>query len=170
MQTSVAAMQPGFPGLIADVQLAKTTASRVNEGSAEMRFGIYVTEGTGANGCAIIDAQADVALGAGIVVHSHAYAKPDELGDSGLKQYVSVGVLVKGCIWVLTEGTAPTKTDHVRVRAIATGGEVAGAFRVAVDSTDTVDITAFARWTGRTGTNCAELDFDLTNRALAVAD
>ncbi len=170
MQTSVVAMQPGFPGLVADLQLAKTTASRVNEGTAEMRFGILVTEGTGQNGCAIIDAQADVAVCAGIVVHSHAYAKDQELGDNGLKQYAVVGVLQKGAIWVLTEGTAPTKTDHVRVRCIATGNEVAGAFRVAADSTDCVDITAFAKWTGRTGTNCAEVDIDVTNRALAVAD
>jgi hypothetical protein len=168
MQISVTAMEPGFPGMVADAQVGKTTASRVNaEATAEMRFGIMVAEATSLNGCELINASNDVL--AGPVVHSHAYAKPEELGDVGLKPKVVVGVMQIGAIWVLTEQT-PLKTDRVRVRAVAAGNEVAGAFRVTADSTDCIDCSGFCRWTGRTGTNCAEVVVDMTNRALAVAD
>ena len=169
MQISVLPMEPGFPGMVSDAQVGKTTATRVStEASAEMRFGIMVAESATERGCELINASNDVL--AGIVVHSHAYAKPEQVGDTGIKPKQPVGVMQIGAIWVLTEGTAPIKTDHVRVRAVAAGAEVAGAFRVAADSTDCIDITAFAHWTGRVGTNCAEVVIDMTNRALAVAD
>lgn len=167
MQTTVTTMEPGFPGLVSDVR-NKVTASRVNEeATAEVRFGIMVATGATQNSVSIINAQNDILDG--IVQHSHAYAKPDELGDTGLKHFAVVGCMQQGAIWVLTEQT-PAKTDHVRVRAIAVGGEVAGAFRTTADAQDCIDISAFAQWTGKTGTNCAEVTIDMTNRALAVLD
>lgn len=168
-QSTVSSMQPGFPGLVADTDLGKKTVTRVSEeATAEIPFGVFVAEGTATDQAALLAANTDVL--AGVVVHSHAYAKPDELGDTGLKPKVTLGCLTRGTIWVLVESTLPVKGDEVHVRAVAAGSEVAGAVRVAKDGTDTIDATAFCSWTGRTGTACAELEVNLVNRALAVAD
>jgi hypothetical protein len=170
MQTTVAPMQPGFPGLVADAELRKSIASRVNTGTASLPFGVMAAEGATVNGCAKATSQNDVP--AGIVAHSHAYARDIELDAVGLEQNVTVGVLRQGPIWVVVEGTTPTKADHVHVRMVATGGQVSGAFRTTADASThtTIDISAFAHWTGRVGTGCAEVDVDMTNSALLVLD
>lgn len=168
-QTGITSMEPGMPGLVADTDLGKKTASRVNaEASAEMRFGIMVAEGAGEAEALLLAANDDQL--AGVVVHSHWYHKDLELGDNGLKPKATIGVLQRGTIWVEVEGTLPTKASEVHVRAVAAGAEVAGRFRATKDGTDTIDITGLAQWTGRTGTGIAELTLDIANRGLAVAD
>ena len=102
----------------------------------------------------------------GVHVHGHAYHQPEQVGDVGVKPKTTIGVMHRGTIWVVTEGTAPTKLDEVHVRAEASGNEVAGAFRATADGTDTYDLSDFCTWTGRVGTNIAELEVDLTNCTL----
>ncbi len=106
----------------------------------------------------------------GILVHSHAYAKPDELGDNGLKQYVEAGLLTKGSVWVVAE-MLPAKTDGVHVRADAFAGQIAGAFRISADAGTTYDIGDFSRWTGRRDSSTTVLVVaDKTFTATAATD
>lgn len=56
----------------------------------------------------------------------------------------AIPVLKRGRVWVKVED-AVTPASGVRVRIIASGGEIAGSFRGAADSTDTIVIQA-ARW------------------------
>jgi hypothetical protein len=80
-------------------------------------------------------------------------------------------VLRKGRIFVRPED-AVTPTSEVHVRAVATVAEVAGAFRGTNDgTTDTIDITGFAKWHTSAGAGeIAILEIDMTQASLAVAD
>jgi len=165
-QTAVSeAMAIGFAGALADSG-NKTCASKYSEeASAEIPFGVMVVKGTDEDNGVLLPhtsgvASADIMMG--VVVHSHAYAKDTELGDSGLKPKVSLDVLTHGRIYVLPEETV-TPGDPVRVRVIAAGLEQKGAFRTTADSTDCVDISSFARWTkGGSSTVPAVLELDMT--------
>lgn len=159
-------MTRAYAGLISDTSFIKDVRSFVSEeASAEIPFGVMVVRGTDKNvGCLLphTSAAASSDIMIGVVVHSHAYDKPLELGDTGLKPKTTVGVLVHGRIWVPVEETV-APGDAVRVRVIAAGAEVKGAFRTTADSTDTVNITAFARWvTGGAAGSVAELEVDMT--------
>ncbi len=165
-QTSVTtAMAPAFAGMLADTSGKRCSAKYSEEASAEIPFGVMVCRGTDKDDGALLlntssAAMADILLG--VVVHSHAYDKDNELGDTGLKSAVSFDVLTHGRIYVLPEETVHPG-DAVRVRAVAGGSEVKGAFRTTADSTDCVDITSFARWArGGDSTTPAILELDMT--------
>jgi len=173
-QTSVAAnMTVGIAGAIADANLASVD-SRVNEeASAEMPFGVMVVRGTAkATDAKLLhtSAAASAPLLAGVVVYSASYAKPEELGDDGVKPNMTVGLLQKGRVYVLPEeDVAPG--DAVRVRAVVAGAEVAGAFRTSADAADCVDISSFSRWiTAGSSTVPAIVEIDMTGAAGATAD
>jgi hypothetical protein len=175
-QTTVAnRMTRGFPGMIADSSFLKNVRSYVStESSAEIPFGVMVVEGTDPATHAVLphtSASASEQKLLGVVAHSHAYAKPQELGDSGLKPAATLGVLTHGVILVRIEEDVDPG-DHVRVRVVAGGSEQAGEFRATADSTDCIDISAFARWvsSGTAAEGFAELEIDMTNRASASAD
>lgn len=170
MQTTVNTVPTiGVAGLLSDADRTKRAISVVNEeASAEFPFGIMLAKGTTPAQAKLLAANTDKLKG--ILIFGHAYHKDLEVGDTGLKPKMEGAALVRGLIWVLTEGTTPVEGDQVHVRAVATGSEQAGAFRAAKDGTDTIDLTPFARWTGRTGTGIAELYIDLVNAALATAD
>jgi len=174
-QTSVADnMTVGIVGALADANLASVD-SRVNEeASAEMPFGIMVVRGTDKATDALLlhtSAAASDSLLAGVVVYSAAYAKPEELGDDGVKPNMTVGLLQKGRIYVLPE-EAVAPGDAVRVRAVVSGSEQAGAFRTTADDTDDcIDISKFARWiTSGSSTVPAVLEIDMSGAADALAD
>jgi hypothetical protein len=145
------------------------------ESSAEIPFGVMVVEGTDGATQALLphtSAAASEQIMLGVVQHSHYYAKDIELGDVGLKPGATLGVRTHGTILVLIEENVAIG-DDVRVRVVATGDEQAGAFRTTADDTsDCVDISAFARWVsaGTAAEGFAELEIDMTNRASAVAD
>ena len=167
-QSSVTVKQArAFAGM-QDASAEKRIESVVNEGSTELAFGLMVGEGTDFNQCLELALQADIPKG--IVVHSHAYAKDEQLGDTGLKQYVILGVMTKGRIWVKVE-EAVTQASDVRYRGVATGNEEFGAFAASADSTDLVDISAFANWKGYdSGTSLGLLEFDMTDKSGKVLD
>lgn len=166
-QTSVSQTQGGpFAGMLSSSHPDQSDSYVSEEASAEIPFGTMVKQGTAENGALKCTATSNVL--AGIVVHSHGYAKDTELGSTGLKPKVNLRLLQKGRVWVPVE-EAVVPGDAVRVRVVAGGGETAGAFRKAADSTDCIDISKFARWiTG--GSSVAELEIDLSNRASGVAD
>ena len=96
----------------------------------------------------------------GVLGHDHAQAKPEELGEIGLKPKARLGLVTIGAVWVICE-QIPTKLDEVHVRAETFAGQIAGAFRTSADGGSTYELTPFAKWTGRTSS---------TPEALIVAD
>ena len=164
-----------FAGMLADSGIGTVIDSKVSaEASAEMRFGIAVLRDTTDEDNGVVLPLTSSAVSAprfaGIVVHSHDYAKDTELGDTGLKPKVTVNVLQRGRIWVQPEDTVDPG-DTVKFRAVVAGAEVAGAFRAAADSTDCVDISKFARWiTSGSSTVPAILEIDMVGSSQATAD
>ncbi len=172
-QTSVAAAAAGFAGMLADATPHQIDSRVSEEASAEIPFGVMVIRGTDEDNGALLLNTSSAAMApllAGIVVHTQNYAKPTQLGDTGLKPGVMLNLLQKGRIWVTTED-ACDPGDTVKVRAVATGNEVKGAFRVAADSTDCVDISKFAKWITTAGAGgVAMLEIDMTNSSQATND
>jgi hypothetical protein len=147
--------------------LRSYTSEEDPDTGAELAFGTLVCLGTDEDG-GMVKATA-AALPAGVVVHSHKYAKPQELGDVGLKSGVTAHVLRKGTVWVVVE-EAVDPGDAVRVRLVATSPEVYGAFRTQADGTDCA-VLAEACWlTSTSGAGVALLEIDLTTQGALTAD
>lgn len=148
-QSTVNTQQPkAFAGMRGDGSHCRSKVSE--EASAEIPFGVMLARGTSdpENGALLPHTSAAAMASAfiGVAAHSHAYAKPDELGDTGLKPKVTLGVHTQGPIWVVPEEAVVAHTSAVRVRVLAGGGEQAGEFRATADASDCVDISAFAHW------------------------
>lgn len=176
VQTAVTSKAAAIAGMPADASaLTRLVDSKISEeASAEIPFGVMIITGSTNedDGAKLLHTSSAVSapLLGGVVLWTDNYAKPSELGDTGLKPGVTLNVLQKGRVWVLTED-AVDPHDAVRVRAVTAGAEVKGAFRSAADSTDCVDISKFARWiTSTSGPGLAIVEIDMTNSNLAVAD
>jgi len=156
-------------GMLSDNSMIKDCLSRVNaEASAEIPFAVMVKQGTDPH--EVLKLTAITNKLAGIVVFNHSYAKPNELGETGLKPKTAFNILNKGRIWVRTE-EAVTQASAVRVRAIATGDEVAGTFRTTADANDCVDISKYARFMkAADADSLVELEIDMTNAAEGAPD
>lgn len=164
-QTSVALrMTAAYPGMISDSHMDSNVRSYVSEeASAEIPFGVFVKQGTADEGCLLLTAITDKVIG--VVVHSHAYAKTEELGTTGLKPKVTLGVMTRGRIWCYVE-EAVTPASSVLIRAIAAGAEKAGATRDTADASDLIDASKWARFLGTTtGAGIVEVEFDVNNRS-----
>ena len=167
-QTSVADPALAIEGQLVDSYPHEISSYVSEEASDEIPFGVMVKQGTGDAQALKLAAQADVPIG--VVVHSHAYAKDTELGSTGLKPKVTLGVLTRGRIWVKVE-EAVTPASVVRYRAIAAGAEVAGAFRDTADANDTVACTNFARYiTSAAASGLAILEIDMSGRGSRTSD
>lgn len=180
-QTSVASrMSVGLAGLIGNLdgmRNASVVSATSSEASAEIPFGVMVqrgsADGTAKNLSTSAAAMAANNLLLGVSTLAQGFDEPNELSnddDGGLMPEATFGVLIEGPIYVVPEENVTPASD-VRVRAVAGGAEVLGAFRATADSTDCVDISAFARWmeTGTAGSPTL-LYIDMKNVALAVAD
>lgn len=154
----------GFAGEIADSTIVKQTDSFVNEeASAEIPFGVMAIHGTNDGDAKLMTANTE--LPAGIVLHSHRYAKDEELGSTGLKPDVSMNLLQKGRILV-TAVDAVTPADPVRYIVAGGGFQTASAGVGA-----SVDISLFARWITSAGAGeLAVLEIDMTGRGHRVND
>ncbi len=166
-------------GQLSDSSDLTDTRSFVNamtaatDGTDVLPFGTLValeTDGT----IKRLDAQADVV--AGVVVLSDAYEVGTEVaasnetgGPPGVMAKAVVSVLQRGRIWVLLDETVAAG-DAVRYYAKAVSGKRQGAFRTTDPTgTDTVLITAGARFvTGGTTTTGAELEIDVLNLAFTA--
>lgn len=164
-QTAVNAKTIGFAGQLVNVA-PNNIWSYFNEGSTEVPFGTLVRQGTSDNEALLIGSQANVATPVGIVLHSNAYAKDNELGDTGLKQKVMMNVMREGCVRVATT-EAVVAGGAVRVRADTNEGAAGsatlgpGTFRTTSNTTHTVQITKGARWMSSTVNGFADLWIDL---------
>jgi hypothetical protein len=125
-----------------------------------MPFGIAVKEGTGDNDANLPGAGTDKL--AGILLHSHAYDKNNELGTTGLKPKAVLGVLRKGRVYVTVE-EAVVKGDRLFVRHTAgVGGTQKGAVRKSAVGGETVDATkqgVFLTSASAAGLAVLEVDF-----------
>lgn len=163
-----AALPVAFPGMRASADPGNIDSYVNGEASAEIPFGVCVAQGTDDKEAIKLAATSDKLLG--IVVHRHAYAYGVELGDTGLKPDVVMGVMTRGECWVLVE-EAVTPASAPLVRAVAAGAEVAGAFRDTADASDLIDVSHFCRFIGSSTTApdgttlIARLRFDFTMRA-----
>jgi len=151
-----------YAGLLSQIKPHETESYIQAEASAEMPFGRMVAKGTNDQDAVLMAAQADLPIG--IVVHSHNYQKPTELGDTGLKPGAMVRVLTKGVIWVqVTEAVTPASAVRY--------DEAGGTFGDSAVVDETVDISDFARYLGSAGANeFVELEIDMTNRNLRTSD
>lgn len=162
-QTSVdLALAVAFDGM--DGAGPHATDPYVNEeATAEIPFGTFVAQGVAVDAALKLAATTDTVLG--VVMHSHKYAVPDQLGTTGIKPNVAMNVRSQGRAWVPVED-AVTPSTAVHVRAVSTGNEVAGACRGTADGADTIEITGWAKWlTSTTGAGRALLEFDARNRS-----
>lgn len=168
-QTSVSlAMAVAFDGMQVDGGECRIESYVSEEAADEIPFGVCVKQGTADDQCLKLTAITDKLIG--ITVHSHAYQKDVEIGTTGVKPKMTLGVAVRGQLWVPVE-EAVTPASDVHVRAVAAGAEVAGAFRDTADGADTIDISAFARFKSTTtGAGRAILEFDFTNRGADKID
>lgn len=147
-QTSVpTTMVAGVVGQLADlytIEHGDIISVTSTEASAEIAFGLAVKRGTTDDTALLLTAIANTVLG--VVVHSHLFSKPDELGTTGLKPGVTFDVLRAGRLYVICEENV-TPTSGVHVRALASGGNTTiGQFRATADGTNSIDISAFAQW------------------------
>lgn len=163
-----------FAGAIVNPDDAHLASKVSAEASAEIPFGVAVLRDATNKDHGVVlphtDAATSAPLLAGVVAHSHAYAKGSELGDSGLKPKVTIQVLEDGQVWVLPE-EAVAPGDDVRFRAVAPGAEQVGAWLKTASAGETVDCSAFARWvsSGDATTPC-KLDIDVVAASQAIAD
>lgn len=174
IQTSISTSgtDAAFAGMNPDSSNGDIGSYLSEEASAEIPFGVMLGQGTSERGALKLAATSDKLIG--VLMHSHAYAKDTELGDTGLKPGVTLGVKYKGRAWVLVEETVTPASD-VLVRCIAVGAEVAGAFRDTADASDCVDISAWCRYVRGTvtlasGVTVAMVEFDVTNRGADKID
>lgn len=160
-QTSVVVQQAvAFAGLAADTASMRDAKSYTNaEASAEIPFGLLVIQGTAADEAKIPSAQADV--GVGIVLHSHAYQKDNELGTTGLKPKVVMSALTRGRVWVTTD-EAITLASLPRVRMSGAG---AGTFRATASAGVTKALNGCRFVSASTATpGIAQLEFDILTK------
>src|SRR5262249_1945453 len=124
-QTSVSVLQGvAFAGMAADTAFLRDVKSYSSaESSAEIPFGMMVAVGSNPDECLIPAAQTDPL--ARINLHSHAFQKDHELGDTGIKPKVVLNAMTRGRVWVAVD-EAVALTDAVRVRMSGSG---VGTFR-----------------------------------------
>lgn len=141
MQTTFSAERSkAFEGMIGQSTPHKIV-SAVNEGTT-LEYGLAATYGTNPDE-QVKSLSAITEKISGVLVHEHR-----EEGELLDKEGVSL--MRQGEIWVKTE-EAVVPGDAVFVRAVAVDPERAGAFRKTADGTDTIDLSAHARWESSAG-------------------
>lgn len=143
-----------FAGMQGDSGNNRVRSYVNEEASAEMAFGVMLKQGTADNDALLLAVQTDRMIG--VLVHSHAYNKDNELGTTGVKPNVSIGVLTHGWVWVeVTEAVTPASAVKV--------DEAGGTFGDTATANETVDISPFARYLTSAGANeFALLELDMT--------
>lgn len=145
-------MPLGFAGMIGDHPPDGLSPCKNAEVSAEMRFGIGVKLGTltGVTNQDLIPVVLPAAEGDtvwGITVHSHAYALPSQLGDTGVKATHPVSVMRKGKVLVVCEdGCNIGDKLWIRCTTGGDGAEFLGSPGNADEGTETIDCTNQGTW------------------------
>lgn len=157
-----------FPGVRSSSHFGHVDAMINGEASAEIRFGICVAQGSTDKSAIKLAATSDKLVG--VTMFRHGYAPSIQTGDTGIKPGVAMEVMDEGELWVIVEeDVTPSSTPYVR--AVATGDEIAGAFRDTSDGSDTIDVSHFCRFVSTSTlaadgtTKIAKLRFNFTMRA-----
>lgn len=164
-QTTTTLMPAAFAGM--DAGGPHVTDDGVNEEvSAELRAGIFVQR-TSARGVKLFTAITQEP--AGLTIHDHAKALPEQVGDTGVKPKCVMDVRSQGRGWVIVE-SAIVFGDQVHIRAIAgAGGSIIGACRKEAVGVELIDASGWAKWLGPSVTDAdgttliAEVEFDIRN-------
>lgn len=157
-----------FPGMRSSAHFGHVDSMINGEASAEIRFGIAVAQGSTDKSAIKLAATSDKLVG--VVMFRHGYADTIELGDTGIKPGVVMEVLNEGECWVIVEEDV-TPASAPLVRAVASGSEIAGAFRDTSDGSDLIDVSHFCRFVSTSTlaadgtTKIAKLRFNFTMRA-----
>ncbi len=161
-------MALGFEGMLGDHDPDGIRTCKNSESSAEIAFGRAVKLGTltgvtGQDPLPVLLPAAESDAVFGIVIHSHAHAKPSQVGDTGLKVGEVFDVLVEGSILVVCEDGC-SAGDRLWVRAVgSTPPEYLGGLNNADDSTDMIDCTKQGQWmTGAAAGGLAWLKVNFT--------
>lgn len=173
-------LRPGnlFAGMAIDNASKATTAYVNAEAAQEMPFGTMLCAGVGDQDAKIVTVSASKLIG--ILRNQFAYAigrsaTTGELGLIGLKPKATLGVMERGKAVVVC-GEVVTVASPVRVRIDANAGVLGtvlgpGTFCTSASAGHTVDLSKFCRFRNSiTVVGLVELEFDMTMRALAVAD
>jgi hypothetical protein len=172
------------PGDLADFFTASDgdIVSAVNsESSASIVVGTMVKLGTAAG--TVLKLTSDENTPFGIVTRAHAYADSQleslevdtDVFYDALTADTMMGIGRTGRYAVLIEEDVDFD-DPVRVRAVATTGEVAGAFLTSDGGADTIDVSAFCRFCGDydvdddTGFGVAIVEINMGLASLSVGD
>ena len=171
-QTSVStAPKFGRPGEPADEHTAlhgRVVSGTSEEAAAEIPVGIMLQATTDASDYGVKLITGITNRLAGISTRAHDMSD-SELGETGYKPGATFGVArTESWFVVLEEDVTPA--SPVRVRCVAVGNEVAGAFRATADSTDCLDLSACAKWvrTAFAADGVGEVYIDMANISLAV--
>ena len=167
-------MEPDSSNLAGDMYISRVSG----ETTLQIPFGVCVKQGTNDDQCVNLSGQASTNL-LGVVPYSASYQIAHELsqtvdsnGNLGLLPTVTVQIKRRGRLWVqIDENVASTNAVKVRT-ANASAGIGPGTFRKTAVGSDTLDLSAFAKWVG---TNLAAngyglLEFDFTMSAGATSD
>lgn len=163
-----------FAGMLADSGPEYTRSYVNDESSAEMPMGRMCKQGSTDKAALLLSAGTDVDKLLGVVRHTHDYAKDEELGSTGIKPDVMVGVLSQGVIWVeVAEAVAPG--DPVRVwhaAGVTVAGALVGQFGKTADATKSILLAPeSARWRSTaSAAGLAQLELHLTGETLGTAD
>jgi hypothetical protein len=164
-QTSVASAMTAAlqAGQIADSCRLNDVASYVSEeSSAEMPFGRMLAQGTADDGALLMAAATDKMIG--VLTHSQAYERDTEIGDTGVKPKMTLGVMKCGRIWVTVTGEACTPASAVRVH------KTGGYFLVSASAGNTVLVKHARYLTSAASGELTMLEFDILTRADNSAD
>jgi hypothetical protein len=162
-QTSIpSALTIAFAGMLADMCEHDIRTAVSVESSAEIPFGVMVAHDTTSDGAKL--PAASTAKCMGVVTHSHAYDKPNELGTTGLKPKAVLNVLTRGRAWVTVEETvAVGDRGYIRYAAGA-GGTQLGGFRKSAVTNETIDVTKNVKFlTAASAAGLALAEFDMMN-------
>lgn len=127
------------------------------EATEEIPFGVGVVLGAAANKAVLPTDAATAAKFVGVALHSHNYASPEQLGDTGIKPKVPISVLEEGDVWVTVE-EAVVAGDRAFMRYDAgAGGTQLGAFRKSADTATALELKGCRYLTAASGGGLALL-------------
>lgn len=183
-QTAVTAPLIGSPGDLADNYTATDgdiVSAANEEASAPIVLGTMVKLGTGAGLVKKLTDSHEIPFG---IVTRAQFASPTEVDAlevdtdvfyDAANPGVMLGIGRSGRYCVLIEESVDFD-DPVHVRAVATSGEVAGAFGKTDNGNDSFDVSAFCRYTadfdvdGDTGFGVAVVEINMGLASLTVTD
>lgn len=151
----------GFNGQLADSSPNDVSSMRNDEASASMAFGHAIKFASASDESSAELLTANTETVAGIVLKQDSYAAT-QLDAVGVVAGNHLNIVRKGRVFVLCEDGCNVG-DRLYIRAVATGGEIAGALLASAVGSDTIDSSAQGQWLTSAGAGeLAWLDVDFS--------